>query len=250
MTTADLDQHSLFITRRGCCCCWRSGVLPTFLGETHFAFLRYAKNFRQTPAKRQMDYLRQAAGSREGAKELKLFNLSDFFTDRFNDALATDLRRQCRALAHEADRRRPAGHHRHARLLRRVRLRHLARDRRPLQSIGVYTLLTNADHPGELESAAGLLDGLGRCRPGAVPYRPAGLLRDEADGGVEGGWVADAAADPAGFEFRNVSFAYPGTERRVLQQLQLHACAGRAHCADRRERPGQDDGREADHAAV
>ena len=49
-------------------------------GETHFAFLGYAKNFRQTPAKRQMDYLRQAAGSREGAKELKLYNLSDYFT--------------------------------------------------------------------------------------------------------------------------------------------------------------------------
>ena len=44
------------------------GVLPTFLGETHFAFLRYALNFRQTPAKRQMDYLRQTAGSREGRK--------------------------------------------------------------------------------------------------------------------------------------------------------------------------------------
>src|SRR5258705_3820230 len=57
------------------------GVLPTFMGETHFAFLRYALNFRQTPAKRQMDYLRQTAGSREGAKELKLFNLSGFFTE-------------------------------------------------------------------------------------------------------------------------------------------------------------------------
>jgi ATP-binding cassette subfamily B protein len=59
------------------------GVLPSFVGETHYAFLGYAKNFRQTPAKRQMDYLRQAAGSREGAKELKLFNLADYFTGRF-----------------------------------------------------------------------------------------------------------------------------------------------------------------------
>src|SRR6202020_1002786 len=59
------------------------GVLPTFLGETHFAFLGYAKNFRQTPAKRQMDYLRQVAGSREGAKEVKLFGLHKFFTSRF-----------------------------------------------------------------------------------------------------------------------------------------------------------------------
>jgi ATP-binding cassette, subfamily B, bacterial len=59
------------------------GVLPSFLGETHYAFLGYAKNFRQTPLKREMDYLRQVAGSREGAKEVKLFGLNKFFTSRF-----------------------------------------------------------------------------------------------------------------------------------------------------------------------
>ena len=56
------------------------GVIPSFVGETHFAFLGYAKNFRQTPAKRQMDYLRQVGGSKEAAKELKLFNLSEYLT--------------------------------------------------------------------------------------------------------------------------------------------------------------------------
>ena len=59
------------------------GVIPSFIGETHFAFLGYAKNFRQTPAKRQMDYLRQVGGSKEAAKELKLFNLSEYLTNRF-----------------------------------------------------------------------------------------------------------------------------------------------------------------------
>jgi ATP-binding cassette subfamily B protein len=58
-------------------------LLPAFLGESHFAFLSYAKNFRQTPARRQLDYLRQLGGSKEAAKELKLFNLSEFFTKRF-----------------------------------------------------------------------------------------------------------------------------------------------------------------------
>ncbi len=58
-------------------------VLPAFLGETHFAFLGYAKNFRQTPIKRQLDYLRQAGATKEAAKELKLFNLAGFFTQRF-----------------------------------------------------------------------------------------------------------------------------------------------------------------------
>ena len=61
-----------------------AGIIPAFLGESHFAFLTYAKNFRQTPMRRQMDYLRQVGGSKEAAKELKLFNLSKYLTDRFS----------------------------------------------------------------------------------------------------------------------------------------------------------------------
>lgn len=59
------------------------GVIPAFVGETHFAFLGYAKNFRQTPVKRQLDYLRILGGSKEAAKELKLFGLRGFLTNRF-----------------------------------------------------------------------------------------------------------------------------------------------------------------------
>jgi ATP-binding cassette subfamily B protein len=60
-----------------------AGVVPAFLGESHFAFLGYAKNFRQTPIRRQLDYLRVLGGSREAAKELKLFGLNEFLTERF-----------------------------------------------------------------------------------------------------------------------------------------------------------------------
>jgi ATP-binding cassette subfamily B protein len=60
-----------------------AGVIPAFLGESHFAFLGYAKNFRQTPVRRQLDYLRILGGSKEAAKELKLFGLSKFLTERF-----------------------------------------------------------------------------------------------------------------------------------------------------------------------
>jgi ATP-binding cassette subfamily B protein len=59
------------------------GVVPAFLGESHFAFLGYAKNFRQTPVRRQLDYLRVLGGSKEAAKELKLFGLKNFLTERF-----------------------------------------------------------------------------------------------------------------------------------------------------------------------
>ena len=58
-------------------------VVPAFLGETHFAFLGYSLNFEQTPARRQMDYLRILGGSRESAKELKLFGLGPFLVGRY-----------------------------------------------------------------------------------------------------------------------------------------------------------------------
>jgi ATP-binding cassette subfamily B protein len=73
-------------------------VVPAFLGETHFAFLGYSLNFTQTPARRQMDYLRVLAGSKESAKELKLFRLGPFLVQRYK-ALSDDLHRQTVELA-------------------------------------------------------------------------------------------------------------------------------------------------------
>jgi len=59
------------------------GVLPAFVGESHFAFLGYSLRFQQTPARRQIDYLRVLGASKESAKELKLFGLSKYLTDRY-----------------------------------------------------------------------------------------------------------------------------------------------------------------------
>jgi ATP-binding cassette, subfamily B, bacterial len=59
------------------------GVLPAFIGESHFAFLGYSLRFRQTPARRQIDYLRVLGASKESAKELKLFGLSKYLTGRY-----------------------------------------------------------------------------------------------------------------------------------------------------------------------
>ncbi len=58
-------------------------VIPAFVGESHFAFAGYALNFAQTPIRRQLDYLRVLGASKESAKELKLFRLSHYLTDRF-----------------------------------------------------------------------------------------------------------------------------------------------------------------------
>jgi ATP-binding cassette subfamily B protein len=57
-----------------------AAVVPAFLGESHFAFLGYAQNIRQTPARRQLDYLRTIGASKESAKELRLFGVSGFLS--------------------------------------------------------------------------------------------------------------------------------------------------------------------------
>jgi len=58
-------------------------VLPSFLGETHYAALGYSLLFSWTPERRLLDYLRYVGASDEMAKEVKLFDLSDFLVGRY-----------------------------------------------------------------------------------------------------------------------------------------------------------------------
>jgi len=58
-------------------------VLPAFLGEAHFNDRTYSLSRRQTPERRELDYVRYIGASDETAKEVKLFNLSGFLVDRF-----------------------------------------------------------------------------------------------------------------------------------------------------------------------
>ncbi len=68
-------------------------VVPAFLGETHFAFLGYSLNFNQTTARRQMEYLRVLGGSKESAKELKLYGLAPYLVGRYS-SMSDELHRQ------------------------------------------------------------------------------------------------------------------------------------------------------------
>lgn len=73
-------------------------VVPAFLGESHFAFLGYSLNVRQTPVRRQLDYLRVLGASKETAKELKLFGLAGYITGQYAQ-LSDDIYAQNLALA-------------------------------------------------------------------------------------------------------------------------------------------------------
>jgi ATP-binding cassette subfamily B protein len=58
-------------------------VVPAFLGESYFNDRSYALTRAQTAERRELDYLRYLGASDETAKEVKIFNLSDFLVGRF-----------------------------------------------------------------------------------------------------------------------------------------------------------------------
>jgi len=199
------------------------GVVPAFLGESHFAFLGYAKNFRQTPIQRQLDYLRVLGGSKEAAKELKLFGLKDFLRERFTK-LADGVYEENIALSR---RKLIAGsvltaigtmgyYAAYAFVIWRTVAGAL--------SIGTLTFLTGAiqQASSNIEQIFSTLAAIGdqalfltdllaffkmeptiRSKPNALPA-PRPIVR--------------------GFEFRNVCFSYPGNSRLILDHInfQLH----------------------------
>jgi ATP-binding cassette subfamily B protein len=58
-------------------------VLPSFLGETHFAALGYSLLYQWTPERRKLDYYRMIAASDKTAKEVKLFGLSPYLIEQY-----------------------------------------------------------------------------------------------------------------------------------------------------------------------
>jgi ATP-binding cassette subfamily B protein len=58
-------------------------VLPSFIGETHFAGLSYSLLFRWTPQRRQLDYVRYVGASDRTAKEVQSFGLAPWLISRY-----------------------------------------------------------------------------------------------------------------------------------------------------------------------
>jgi ATP-binding cassette subfamily B protein len=195
-------------------------VTPAFLGESHFAFLGYSLNISQTPMRRQLDYLRVLGASKESAKELKLFGLSPFVTGEYT-RISNDIYDQNVKLA--------------GRRLRTGALLSLISTSGYYGTYAyvIYRTVIGDLSLGTLQFLAGALAGASnnistifstfssiadqslfltdlveffkvsptvRSKPGALPApRP---IRE-------------------GFVFENVSFTYPGTQRPVLDRLNL-----------------------------
>jgi ATP-binding cassette, subfamily B, bacterial len=58
-------------------------LVPAFIGEAHFNAQSYSLDFVRTPERRELDYVRQTAASVETAKEVKIFGLNSFLIDRY-----------------------------------------------------------------------------------------------------------------------------------------------------------------------
>jgi ATP-binding cassette subfamily B protein len=202
-----------------------AGTIPALLGESHFAFLGYAKNFMQTPLRRKMDYLRDVGGSKEAAKELKLFGLRNFLIGNFSEMADT------------------------------IFEQNVSLSKRKLLAGTFLSLLATAGYYSAY--ALVLWDTIrGRFQVGLLFALTAAILQVSANLQqifVNASGVADQAlflTDLLGFfamqptvrtkpgaariprpirqgiEFRNVSFAYPGTERLVLKNFNFHLHPG------------------------
>lgn len=58
-------------------------AVPSFISESRFNTLKYSLTTAWTPQRRELDYIRYMGASDSTAKELKIFGLSDFLSQRF-----------------------------------------------------------------------------------------------------------------------------------------------------------------------
>jgi ATP-binding cassette subfamily B protein len=60
-------------------------VIPSFLGETHYAALGYSLLYQWTPERRKLDYYRFVAATDKTAKEVKLFGLAPWLIEQYRE---------------------------------------------------------------------------------------------------------------------------------------------------------------------
>lgn len=192
-------------------------TLPVFFADSYFSLKWYSLKLSQTPLKRELDYLRYLGASRDSAKELRLFDLGGYLVQRYAaksaQILRDDKRLQGQKLA--------------------------ASTAAMLTTVGqyaVYAFVASQAFRGEI-SVGTLLFLVGAVAGAARAIQEIFVaFSSVADQGL---FVTDLreflAVQPQivsppharkvpqpiarGFELRNVSFCYPGTSRRVLDDV-------------------------------
>ena len=195
-----------------------AAVVPAFLGETHFTTLAYSILFHRTPQRRQLDYLRLLGASAQSAKEVKIFGLGNHLAERYrqvsdeiydeNKVLAIR-----RAWVGSALNLISTGGYYGAYAV--VLVQTLA----GAISVGTFTFLTGAFSRSR-SYIEQILSSFNDISEQAL------YLKDlfeffQMEPAIRSVKSSLPAPRPIrqGFEFRNVGFAYPGSERTVVRNI-------------------------------
>ena len=202
-----------------------AAVIPAFLGETHYSKLAYSVLFRRTPQRRQLDYLRLLGASAQSAKEVKIFGLGEYLSDRYRD-VAQSIETENRSLA---IRRAISGSALNlvstggyygayaAVLMRTLGRRDLPRHVHVFDGgVFAFAVLYRED-PLELQR---------HLRRGDVPEGSVRLLRDPADDSLAAGRHPRAAPDPRWLRVPERYLRYPGAEKAVVRGINFRLHAG------------------------
>src|ERR1700677_4689565 len=193
-------------------------IVRALMGESHFAFLGYSLAHEITPVRRELDYLRIIGTSKENAKEVKLFGLGEYLHQRYESLTGGIIRKNIKLTRHRLVWGSlfavigSIGYYGSYVFLAWQALRGridvatfifltgaIAGSSTQLQ--GVFSLFSHISDQALF--LTDLVDFLKvqpniRSRPNAIP--PPRSIRE-------------------GFDFRNVSFHYPGSSNLVLKQL-------------------------------
>ena len=202
-------------------------LVPAFLGEAHFNAQSYSLTYAWTPERRELDYLRHAGASDETAKEVKVFGLNGYLTDRYR-TLADQFFAANRTLA-----------------IRRASWGALLSGIGSLGYYAAYAIILYRTAAGgfSLGDLTFLAGSFGRMR-GLLE----GLLSSFSSVAGQALYLADLfdffaitprvvsvpGARPVptpireGFVFENVGFRYPGSETWAVRNLSLTLRAGEA----------------------
>ncbi len=200
-------------------------VIPAFLGETRFAMLAYSMLYRHTPERREFDYLRLLGASNQSAKEVKIFGLGEHLADRArklfdkfyeeNKGLAIK-----RALTGSLLNLLPTAGYYGAYVL--ILIRTMA----GAMTVGSLTFVAGAFARSRTLIET-LFSSLNNIAEQALYIKDLFDFFETQPSIVS---VPNALPAPrpirSGFEFRDVSFAYPGSERQVLNRVSFHFDAG------------------------
>jgi ATP-binding cassette subfamily B protein len=195
-----------------------AAVIPAFLGETHFTSLAYSILYRRTPERRRLDYLRFLGASAQSAKEVKIFGLGAHLSKHY-DEVSEDIYKENKEIA-----------------IKRATLGSalnlvstggyygayvvvLTRTLAGAISLGSFTFLTGAFNRSR-SYIERILSGFNDISDQAV------FLKDLFDFlALEPTIRTQAHSIPAprpirqGFEFRNVAFSYPDSEKYVVKNI-------------------------------